>query len=574
MRRAKDERGVIFPFVALMLALLLVIAAFTVDIGMQRVARRDMQALADAVALDLARLIDGRSAQDIGAGGAGKLSLATALAQSKDRNDDDTLGDPPTVTAQLVDLDADNRPVTVNGVVQEVSGTAAPEAVLVTARTAVDFAFTTGSGGASRTAIGNSQSVACFRLGSYALALSSGNSALLDSLVGDALDVSALSYTGLANASITLLELAGQLGVGTVDALIALNNVRLADLYLASARALQARGGDAADVTVLNALAAKVSSTATIAFASLVNISSGNNAALASSLNLLDLVAGSAFLVNGTNLLAASLLIREPKISQPASVDFRVIEQPQMACGSVGVVAKTAQMKLATTLPLHQFTLSGLGLQSSETNIVVDVDLASATGQLAVIDCGAATLSDPESIDVAVTRSLGRAAMTAPVHLSGDVKATDLGLSGTILGIPILSSTKVTLAMDVALGTSASAPAYTSTATYTVPPHTYAEPQTAGTSGGVVLPSVVLDSTDVTNVVAKIGGVAITLPASSITTVLNQLTTDIVTDALNPLVTSLNSILTPTAQLLGIHAAGADLYGIARPSCDSPALRG
>lgn len=574
MNRAKDERGGIFPFVALMLALLLAIAAFTVDIGMQRVARRDMQALADAVALDLARLIDGRSAEDVTAGGASKLSLAMALSKSKDRNDDDTLGEPPTVTAQLVDLDADNRPVMVGGAIQEVSGTAVPEAVLVTARTSVDFAFTTGSGGASRTAIGNSQSDACFRLGSYALALNSGNSALLDSLVGDALDVSAVSYTGLANASVTLLQLSGQLGVGTVDELIALDNLRLADLYLASARALQANGGEAADVTVLNSLAAKVSSAATIDFASLVNISSGNTAALASSLNLLDLVAGSAFLVNGENLLAASLLIREPKLSQPASVNFRVIEQPQMACGSVGVVAKTAQLKLATTLPLHQFTLSGLGLQSSETSIVVDVDLASASGQLTVIDCGAATLSDPESIEVAVTRSLGRAVMTAPVHLSGSVKATDLGLSGTILGIPILPATQVQLSLDVALGTSISAPPYASTATYMVPPRTYADPQTAGTSGGVALPSVVLDSTDVTNVVAKIGLVTITLPASSINTVLAQLTTDIVTDALNPLVTSLNNILTPTAQLLGIHAAGADLYGIARPGCDSPALRG
>ena len=50
------------PMVAIMLTVLMGASAFAVDIGMQRVARRDMQALADAVALDVARLLDGRTA--------------------------------------------------------------------------------------------------------------------------------------------------------------------------------------------------------------------------------------------------------------------------------------------------------------------------------------------------------------------------------------------------------------------------------------------------------------------------------------------------------------------------------
>ena len=48
MRR--DERGAVVPMVAIMLTVLMISAAFAVDLGKQRVVRQDMQALADVVA--------------------------------------------------------------------------------------------------------------------------------------------------------------------------------------------------------------------------------------------------------------------------------------------------------------------------------------------------------------------------------------------------------------------------------------------------------------------------------------------------------------------------------------------
>ena len=65
-RPRADERGAVAIVVAvLMSAVLVTVAAYAVDLGLQRVARTDMQSLADVVSLDLARELDGRPAAEI-----------------------------------------------------------------------------------------------------------------------------------------------------------------------------------------------------------------------------------------------------------------------------------------------------------------------------------------------------------------------------------------------------------------------------------------------------------------------------------------------------------------------------
>ena len=60
--RRRDESGAVALVVALVtVAVVLPIAAMGVDLGMQRVARRDMQAIADMVALDMSRHLDGQT---------------------------------------------------------------------------------------------------------------------------------------------------------------------------------------------------------------------------------------------------------------------------------------------------------------------------------------------------------------------------------------------------------------------------------------------------------------------------------------------------------------------------------
>ncbi|MFL6156446.1 MAG: pilus assembly protein TadG-related protein, partial [Marmoricola sp.] len=60
--RRRNEQGVVAVVVAIVTCFTLIpIAALAVDIGVQRVARRDAQSVADVVALDLARQLDGRT---------------------------------------------------------------------------------------------------------------------------------------------------------------------------------------------------------------------------------------------------------------------------------------------------------------------------------------------------------------------------------------------------------------------------------------------------------------------------------------------------------------------------------
>jgi Flp pilus assembly protein TadG len=122
--RRKDEQGAVAVFVAIVLTLLMVASAFAVDLGMQRAARADMQAVADAVAIDLARELDGRTATQLG-------TLQAAANASRDRNKSTTLGSVPVVTPELGVV---NR---ATGVFTPVSGGTVPNAVRVTATTSV-----------------------------------------------------------------------------------------------------------------------------------------------------------------------------------------------------------------------------------------------------------------------------------------------------------------------------------------------------------------------------------------------------------------------------------------------------
>ena len=95
MVRRDGERGAVLPFVALVLATLVAFTSIAIDLGYQRVGRRDMQALADIVALDLSRRLDGSTAAAL------KTTMDAELARSVARNDDTTVGDTPTVTYEL-----------------------------------------------------------------------------------------------------------------------------------------------------------------------------------------------------------------------------------------------------------------------------------------------------------------------------------------------------------------------------------------------------------------------------------------------------------------------------------------
>ena len=122
-RRAatRDETGAVAVLAAALALVLLVSAAFAVDLGRQRVVRADMQALADVVALDAARVLDGRPASRVLAPlpTDGLPSLSAAVSASVARNGS-SLGEVVSVTPTLVFLTTDAN----GAVVPERVGTA------------------------------------------------------------------------------------------------------------------------------------------------------------------------------------------------------------------------------------------------------------------------------------------------------------------------------------------------------------------------------------------------------------------------------------------------------------------
>lgn len=530
--RHRGEQGVVAVFVAIITCFTLIpLAAFAVDIGMQRVARRDAQSVADVVALDLARQLNGRTYSQIMAA---SPSLQTLADRSAARN---KAGGSFAVTPELGTL-GDYDPANPDAYfIATTTGTVVPTAVRVTATSSVGFTFLSGSGGVSRYAVAKARPLACFRLGSFAATVNSGNSALLNSLISDGLNLGAVSYQGLSNASITLLGLGTELGLATVDQVLN-TNVTLNQLYLASASALQKNGGEAADVALLNSLAtANFGSLPQVKVGDMLNVTNGGDAALGATLNLLDLVAGSAFLANGTNALAVPTLTAGLPGVTMATASLKVIEKEQMACEE-GEDATTNQVSLDLTFTLvpSNTGLGGLlGLKSGLTTVTIHAALAPATARLTKAYCQA-----PQGADITVTSGV--------MSLSSQV-TTDL----TLFGIPIarLDSTASTLANTA-----------TNNLQFRVPPDTLGTAKSTGS--GTAVPGITVTSGDLT-----------LLSVISLGPLVGAITSGLITTLVNPLISNVNTLLVgPLATLLGLKLGGADVFLDQLPTCKTVGLTG
>ena len=243
LRTSRDERGAVLVLTGFALVALLAFTSLALDLGYQRVVRRDMQALADVVALDLVRMVDGRTVTQIEADPLWLRGRNDSVARNAD-----TQGDPPTVTPVLGSVDPATRAFT------PMTGSQVPNAVKVTAAANLDFKFRPGSGKAARSAIaGGDDATLDYQLGSFLAGLSTFQNGLLQRLLSQAfcpdgtgsaavncraaLDV--LSYAGLVNTRLTLGALATQMGLGSADQLLA-SNVSVRELLQASAALLPA----------------------------------------------------------------------------------------------------------------------------------------------------------------------------------------------------------------------------------------------------------------------------------------------------------------------------------------------
>lgn len=578
LRRTSGENGVVAIVLALLTCFVVIpTAALAVDLGVQRVARTDMQSVADVVALDLARKLDG--VKTVAQWSAASPSLQDLADDSLDRNRS-SVGASASVVPTLGTLSA-------TGDFTELPASSAtvPTAVRVRASTSVDFALMSGSGGAVRTAVAQAESSGCFQLGSFAASLNPSASPLFGDLLSPLIGSSTLTmvgYQGLASARVSLLDLihTDYIGVGTVDELLAMNDLTVAKIYRASAEVLRDQG-QVAQANVFDAAAVSTVASTTVSAGSLFGLTTASDAALSSSFNALDLLVGTAFLADGDHLVGIGNLQTGLSSIGVTNTDLTIIERAQRACAKDE--AKTAQVKLVSTAklsvsnsPLYNVGGSSLrlidpvtGSPNNEISLGLNVNIAGARGVLTNLSC------NPDTFDVDVWTDLATVSLTGSTHIEGSIRVT-IPLAGlpTVLDVPVK--------FDVSISSDASKPASVAAAhgTLTIPPATYADHVEVG-SGNYVLPHVtvaVVPGSLQTGPVSVLGiplstSVLDNAVAPTVTQVLNTLTSR-VAPFVDPFIDKVNGILGPLTTGLGLNVAGADVYGVPTPECQSPVLRG
>ena len=556
-RLRKAESGTVAVAIALITCFVIVpLGALAVDIGMQRVARSDMQAVADVAALDMARVLQ--------SGGTPTNALAAASAARSSGS----VGSTPSMAVYLgyiapsatfvsdQGLGCAGVASAYNSYFQSPSaGTA--NAVLVTASTGVNFSIHGGTGGACRSSIAQAGSGgvtcttsgcstpinACYMVRSYLLDLATENSTALNGLLGNALNVSAVSYSGLAGANISLLKLSTQLGLGTVSNL-ANANVSFGQLVSAATTVLSQNGGTAAQLSILNALTAGMSGTVSgtvISMGKLLNVASGAGSGLDAQMNVLDLIGGSASIVNGTSFLnVPGITVSVPSVGS-VTVSAKLIQPPQMGCN--GAPASTGQLQLQIQGNLSQLS-SGSLLSFAQINagtLTINASLATATASMTAMHC---TNNAPDSMTLQVT----------------DQSLANLGINYSGLTISTLNLLGIALA-PIAMGpVSVSLTQPDPSGTYTIALPTYYDP-TYYTTPQTQSPLPTFSSTSSSPLVTVLG-----LTLSNAPTVASLI---------NPVITNLNNALTGTVlPALGITLAGADLAAEPTPTCPPPHLVG
>jgi hypothetical protein len=572
----KDERGAVALFVALILSVLMGITAIVIDLGMQRVTGADLQAVADVVALDLAREIrSGRTQADLAPEG-DTSSASSAVSKSLARNDD-LLGE-----GLLVEVDWGSYD---DGIWD--TSTDPPSAVEVTASADTDYAVTDGSGDVSRTAYAVASSSACYRLGTFVTAIKSGDSTVLEPLnYMFGANLTLASYQGLANADVTLADLAATSVIGSPTQLLT-GTISYSDILRAMIEALQKEGGSSNSVAIsaLQTILSVSGTVGSIKLSDVLHVSPSDIAALNITLNVLDIV-GAARLATGEHFLEIdNFQAGVPGVGYQFTGGIALISAAELACGepnSPEAVADNAQLEGQLDVEfvnLPSINVPGVGtLQTSKGTGSLVVDIANGIGQLVAppeVYCGDGTNGNPHTFSVSITTDLASLTVRVNLEITGEVKVSnllDLGLGGllsSVLDLPYPN--KVDLHADVQLDVGIPfEDGSTSTVNLSIPPND-TTPMSTGSS-------VYLNPANVVPTAhLKLGGKSI--PDNSVLSNLIEheliaASNGFLNKTLVPLIDNFNTVMIgPVARMVGLRFGGADVYAVGAV-CGQPSLWG
>lgn len=542
------------------------LGGLAVDIGMQRVARGDMQTVADLAATDMARVLS--------TGTTPTVAMATASAA---RNQG-MVGVTPTMGVYLGYIPTGATFISsqsrgcggsspYDSYFQAVPSGVTANAVVVTASTHVSFVMDPGNGGACRSALARAGSgrTACFSLGSYAAEVKSGDSSVLDplnSIFG--LNLTLLSYQNVAGATVTLAQLAADTHFGTATQLLT-GTIRVSDLVAATINVLQQNNpsGNAAAITVLNNILSVTGTLPTITLSSLLHVSPTDSAALATNFSVLNIVAGAVLLADGQHAVTIpNVWANVAGTGETSDAQLWIQQGASSTCGAANVAfADNSQMQGYVAFDKMNSPSINIGVANMKTGIGtgrLNVSIAPAHGLLVSppsIVCGNGTLANPTTFSVQVNTALSSVQLVTQLPVSGSV---------TILGLGVVN---LNLVVDTVVSQSRSAS--TTTANLAIPPN-----DTTPVSTGS---SLLLDPTTATVTIdpastADVLGVPVSLTNSLLVPTLNSILAGVqstfVEKTVYPLASNLNTLVNgPVSRLLGLNVGGADVYGI-RAICD------
>ncbi len=462
MRSNDGERGATLVVVAVLLPVLILMTAFAVDLGRQRSSRRTMQARADIVSLDLIRLADGRTEDQItGAdlsGGTTPAAYASYIQQSADRNGVDR-------SKLLIEWGTWNGTTFV-----QTLGNARPTAVEVTASESTKYFFQPGSGAVTRRAVATREDLAKLSLGSTLLQADLGNSTLLNpiltglvcgapsnpppsaSLCPKQAAIGAVGWDGLATHDVTLENLRAAGSYGSVDDLMAATFT--ANQFATLTGQAFRNNGDPTTANLYdtggNSLASLSSSmSGTFKMRDVMKVQSpANGSTAAATVNPFDIFMSGLQVANGSNFIDLTNAI--PALSLPAGVSnltlnsrYQIVETPVSGVGRVGspetTNLHTSQVRLvhSLTFTLNVSSVVGTGV-SGQVTLPVDVSGGGATATLTAIGCGQPAANRTIDVTTAprpIVGTVGNLFTVASPATIGNVNLTVGGLPVGLVGL-------------------------------------------------------------------------------------------------------------------------------------------
>ncbi|MDE2514845.1 MAG: hypothetical protein KGL12_02350 [Rhodospirillales bacterium] len=577
-----DDAGVVAVLSGLLLTAMFGMAALAIDIGLQHATKRSLQSAVDVTALS--------ASYPVAAGtGSPQAMAATYFA--------DAMANTPMIAHAALGSVTEGTycpDSTLAVAARFIPGAATcaniptitgPNAVQVDASVTQPFIFGRVLGATARpiaaSATASQINEAGFFAGTGLLAVNGGViNAVLSSLLGSSINLTAVQYQALLNTNIDALgflnALATNIGVttGTYSSLLA-TPVDIQQVLQAEITALNQPGSVAA--VALSALISQIAGAPQVNLGQVFDLGVWQNvglnsvqepAALTAGLNLYQLASIAVQVANGQHFLT----LNSPSISVPGiaqvSLATTAIEPPQspyFAFGPAGVSVHTAQVRTQLTLSLlNTGSLLG-GLLSGLANVAIAVPLyvevASGAATLRQISCGTDPANDAtvtiDAAPAAITAYLGQESQTDMTNFANAVPAPGAAtiLTASLLGTNVLTVTGAAMA-DVGSPDPTSL-VFTQAQMQASPPAT----QTTSSTEILSTLSSDLSSSLVLNVAAT--GLGLTIPAG---TLVGDLT-----GSLTPVFQATDGLIDPLLAALGVRVGTMDVTATG-VRCGVPAL--